>query len=97
MGGLVLATVTVVGVNRLVQGPLGIRDTMLVGILIGIFGQAGDLFESLLKRQAGERHSGVFLPDQGGVLDSIDGLLFTAPPVAAYLLVVRHMGNVMGP
>jgi CDP-diglyceride synthetase len=57
---------------------------------------AGDLFESLLKRQAGARHSGAFLPDQGGVLDSIDGLLFTVPATVLYLMVFRHVGRGLG-
>jgi phosphatidate cytidylyltransferase len=96
LGGLVLATLTVAGLNRLLEGPLGAGDTLAIGVLIGIFGQVGDLFESLLKRQAGARHSGVFLPDQGGLLDSIDGLLFTAPVTTMYLLVFRHVGRTLG-
>jgi phosphatidate cytidylyltransferase len=95
LGGLVLATLTVAGLNRLLEGPLGAEDTLAIGVLIGVFGQAGDLFESLFKRQAGARHSGVFLPDQGGVLDSIDGLLFTAPATVVYLLVFRDVGRVL--
>ena len=48
-------------------------------VAVGMAGQTGDLFESLLKRGGNIKDSGVMLPGHGGILDRIDALLFAAP------------------
>jgi phosphatidate cytidylyltransferase len=85
------AVALVLLVWRFTVGTLDVFDVAALTILVGAMGQAGDLFESLLKRQAGARHSGRLLHAQGGMLDSIDGLLFTAPAVYGYLLVAPRL------
>jgi phosphatidate cytidylyltransferase len=57
----------------------------LLGALFAIAGQAGDLLESVLKRDAGKKDSGETIPGFGGVLDVVDSLLL-APPIAYWLL-----------
>ena len=58
---------------------------MIIGVCLSIVGQMGDLFESLLKRNAGVKDSGVVFPGHGGALDRCDAFLFGAP--ALYYLI----------
>jgi len=58
---------------------------VILGLLLGLAAIAGDLLESIIKRDTGVKDSGRFLPGIGGALDLIDSLLFTAPLLYFYL------------
>lgn len=57
----------------------------VIGAIVGVMGQIGDLAESHLKRDAGIKDSSQIIPGHGGLLDRFDSLLFVAPIVWVYL------------
>lgn len=60
-------------------------DVIVFGIVTGIIGQFGDLFESLIKRETGTKDSSGFIPGHGGLFDRFDSILLTAPVIYLYL------------
>ena len=85
-GGLVAATLAA-GLGTWLVG-LEPWHALVIGPVVGLAAQAGDLAESLLKRAAGRKESGFLIPGHGGMLDRIDSFLFAAPALAVYALLV---------
>lgn len=85
-GGLVMATIGA-GIGAALIG-LEAWHPLVIGPLVGLGAQAGDLAESMLKRAAGRKESGFLVPGHGGVLDRIDSFLFAAPVLAGFALLV---------
>jgi phosphatidate cytidylyltransferase len=92
IGGLLSAIAGAVAVflllNLLSPFPLLYWQVILLGCLISVFAQLGDMTESLLKRNLEAKDAGKLLPGHGGALDRLDSLIFVGPIVYYYVIWV---------
>lgn len=83
-GGVVASTIVVAALLLgLGQNPV---HALLLGPLVALAAQAGDLAELVIKRAAGAKDSGTIIPGHGGVLDRVDSFIFAAPVMTLYVL-----------
>jgi len=68
--------------------PIKWGEAMLLGLLVSIFGQVGDLLESLFKRYVGVKDSGTLIRGHGGLLDRMDSIVFAGAVVYYYVIWV---------
>lgn len=92
LGGAILAIATVTLVGYFALHMYNYVALICISAIAAIFGTAGDLFESKLKRLAGVKDSGSIMPGHGGFLDRFDSLLFATPVV--WLFVHLFMNTV---
>lgn len=90
LGGCIFAALVMVGMSSLNLGALDGHwlKMALLAVPLVILAQAGDFFESWMKRRAGVKDSGTLIPGHGGLFDRVDGLLPVAI-VFPWLMGVR--------
>ncbi|MCX5697375.1 MAG: phosphatidate cytidylyltransferase [Candidatus Omnitrophica bacterium] len=86
LGGLLFSVLAALACRWFVN--LAFSHLFFIGIALAVLGQLGDLSESMMKRDCGIKDSGNIFPGLGGVLDSIDSLIFTAPAFYFYMSVI---------
>jgi phosphatidate cytidylyltransferase len=90
IGGLLGAVIVslLFTLNTPVQLPISYWQAIILGLAISIFGQIGDLVESLLKRNCEVKDSGKWMPGHGGLLDRMDSVVFAGVAVYLYYIYV---------
>ncbi|MFZ5449738.1 MAG: phosphatidate cytidylyltransferase [Thermodesulfobacteriota bacterium] len=78
-GGLASAVIAGVALGHWALPQVSLAELAGLALLLAVVGLLGDLFESMLKRQAEIKDTSALLPGHGGMLDRLDSLLFAAP------------------
>lgn len=86
--GFIFSVIVLILAKILFLDFLTIADSVIIGIIIGLFGQIGDLIESLIKRDTGVKDSSSLIPGHGGMFDRFDSLFYTAPVILLYLMFI---------
>jgi phosphatidate cytidylyltransferase len=88
---LVMSVAAALGARAVFFPALSLASALLVGLLLGVVGQAGDLVESAIKRSVGSKDTGRLIPGHGGVLDRVDSLLVNTPVLFYYATYARSL------
>jgi phosphatidate cytidylyltransferase len=89
VGGVIAAAVVGLVMFYWKFQSLGVLSVIVLAVGCSVFGQLGDLVESMWKRSLGIKDSSAIIPGHGGVLDRFDSLLFAAPFMYGFLHVIR--------
>lgn len=100
IGGCVASAIVVTGLTAFCKdGALAVTVPVshpyivhfIIGLVLAVIGQIGDLLVSVLKRRAGLKDTGNIIPGHGGLLDRIDALLLALIVFAAIIFVLENV------
>jgi len=89
VAGVAGSVITSILLRNTLLGGMGLGYAIILGVLLSVAGQIGDLIESLIKRDGNVKDSGTFVPGLGGILDFMDSLLFAGPVMYFFLIYLN--------
>ena len=90
VGSVVFSSISGIIINKLGMD-IRIIHFVITGLLCGIASEVGDLAASYIKRYTGIKDFGNIIPGHGGVLDRFDSILFTAPVIYYYFVLIGDL------
>jgi phosphatidate cytidylyltransferase len=91
IGGIVCSIILALIYHSFVPEHIFLKDALILGLLVAIVCQLGDMIESRIKRETGVKDSSSFIPGHGGVLDRYDGILVSVPVAYYYFIWIAPL------
>ncbi len=91
IAGIILGIIYFGAFVNIAFGNIPLLDIIIIGFIITIFAQLGDLAESQIKRDIGIKDSSKLIPGHGGMLDRFDSPMYVFPLIVVYLTIILIM------